>query len=41
VQDLLALPRFSLPEKTQRELDRVVLADARQYGLEALPALPE
>src|SRR5258706_9773794 len=41
VQDLLALPRFSLPEKTLRELDKVVLADARQYGLEALTALPE
>jgi trimethylamine--corrinoid protein Co-methyltransferase len=41
VQDLLAKPRFVLPEPTLRELDRVILADSRQYGLEALPVLPE
>jgi trimethylamine--corrinoid protein Co-methyltransferase len=40
VADLLAKPRFQLDEKLLRELDRVVLADARQYGLEAIPALP-
>ena len=41
VDDLLARPRFSLPEKTLRELDRVILAESKQYGMEALPALPE
>jgi trimethylamine:corrinoid methyltransferase-like protein len=40
VEDLLAKPRFVLDDKLRRELDRVVLADARQYGLEAIPALP-
>jgi trimethylamine--corrinoid protein Co-methyltransferase len=41
VQELLAKPRFTLPEATLRELDRVILAESRQYGMEALPALPE
>jgi len=41
VQELLAKPRFALPEATLRELDRVILAESRQYGMEALPALPE
>ena len=41
VQDLLARERFGLDEAMLRELDRVVLQDARQYGLEALPALPD
>lgn len=40
VADLLAKPRFVLDPKVVRELDRVVLSDARQYGLEAIPALP-
>ena len=41
VQELLAKERFALPEPMLRELDRVVLQDARQYGLEALPVLPD
>lgn len=41
VQDLLARERFGLEEAMLRELDRCVLQDARQYGLEALPALPD
>jgi len=41
VQDLLAKERFALTEPLLRELDRIVLQDARQYGLEALPALPD
>jgi trimethylamine--corrinoid protein Co-methyltransferase len=41
VEELLAKERFALPEPMLRELDRVVLQDARQYGLEALPALPD
>lgn len=41
VQDLLARPRFALPEATLRELDRVILAESRQYGMEALPVLPD
>jgi len=41
VQDLLAKPRFALPEATLRELDRVILAESRQYGMEALPVLPD
>jgi trimethylamine--corrinoid protein Co-methyltransferase len=41
VQDLLARERFALPEPVLRELDRIVLQDARPFGLEALPALPD
>ena len=41
VSELLSRERFALPDATLRELDKIVLADARQYGLEALPALPE
>jgi hypothetical protein len=41
VQDLLAKPRFALPDATLKELDRVILADAHQYGMEAIPVLPE
>lgn len=41
VEDLLAKPRFALPEATLKELDRVILAESRQYGMEALPALPD
>jgi trimethylamine--corrinoid protein Co-methyltransferase len=41
VEEILARPRFTLPEATVRELDKVVLADARQFGMEALPALPQ
>ena len=41
VDEILTRPRFALDDRVVRELDRVVLADARQYGLEALPAFPE
>ena len=41
VQELLAKPRFVLPEATVKELDRVAMADARQWGLEKIPAFPE
>jgi trimethylamine---corrinoid protein Co-methyltransferase len=41
VRDLLAKPRFGLPDKTVRELDRVVLAGAREFEMETLPAFPD
>jgi trimethylamine--corrinoid protein Co-methyltransferase len=40
VRDLLAREPFRLPEATVRELDRVVLSQAREFGMQALPALP-
>ncbi len=40
VQALLARDRFQLPENVVRELDRVVLQDARRFGMDALPDLP-
>src|SRR5882672_5764958 len=39
VAALLAKERFRLPETMVRELDRVVLANARQFGMEALPVV--
>ena len=41
VTELLAKPRFALADATLRELDRVILADARQFGMEAIPVLPD
>ncbi len=41
VREILARPRFSLPEEKVRELDRVVLAGAREFEMERLPAFPD
>jgi trimethylamine:corrinoid methyltransferase-like protein len=41
VRELLGKERFGLPEDKARELDRVVLSQAREFGLEALPAFPD
>ena len=41
VREILARPRFSLPEEKVRELDRVVLAGAREFEMEKLPAFPD
>jgi trimethylamine--corrinoid protein Co-methyltransferase len=40
VKELLAREPFRLPETTVRELERVVLSHSREFGMEALPALP-
>ena len=39
VKDLLAKEPFRLPEETVRALDAVVLREAREFGMETLPAL--
>jgi trimethylamine--corrinoid protein Co-methyltransferase len=41
VRDLLARERFHLPEDKVRALDGVILREAREFGLEALPAFPD
>src|SRR2546427_8626044 len=38
VKDLLAREPFHLAEEKVRELDRVVLREAKEFGMEALPA---
>ncbi|MFQ5878038.1 MAG: trimethylamine methyltransferase family protein [Acidobacteriota bacterium] len=40
VRDLLARQRFRLPEDKAREIERVVLREGAQFGLETLPAAP-
>lgn len=40
VKELLAREPFRLPAEKSRELDRVVLAAAREFGMEKLPDLP-
>ncbi|HKB07928.1 MAG TPA: trimethylamine methyltransferase family protein [Candidatus Polarisedimenticolia bacterium] len=39
VQDLLAKEPFRLPEEKVRALDQLVLREAREFGMEALPAV--
>ena len=39
VKDLLAKDPFRLPEDKVRELDKLVLREAREFGMEALPAV--
>jgi len=39
VKDLLAKEPFRLAEDKVRELDRLVLSESREFGMEALPAL--
>jgi len=39
VKDLLAKEPFRLSEDKVRELDKVVLREAREFGMEALPAI--
>lgn len=41
VRGLLAKPRFQLAEDKVRELDRVVLAGAREFEVTTLPAFPD
>ena len=38
VRELLAREPFRLPEEKMRELDRVVLSEAREFGLERSPS---
>jgi trimethylamine:corrinoid methyltransferase-like protein len=39
VKELLAKDPFRLPEDKVRELDTLVLREAREFGMEALPAV--
>jgi len=41
VKELLAKERFQLPEDKVRELDRLVLKEAAEFGLEKLPVFPD
>lgn len=41
VRDLLARERFQLPDEKVRELDRVVLREAAEFGMETLPVFPD
>ncbi|HEU4401573.1 MAG TPA: trimethylamine methyltransferase family protein [Candidatus Polarisedimenticolia bacterium] len=41
VRELLAKERFRLPETTVRELDRLVLKEAAEFGMEKLPVFPD
>jgi hypothetical protein len=38
VKELLAMEPFRLAEDKVKELDRIVLREAKEFGMEALPA---